>query len=361
MPTNTYPDALDDIIVGSVKDYHAHKGTWSDISMNFPEYMFAEKFLAGKKTTVSDPSHTLVFDLQHANSGTVREVGHYDTDSEERRNILVQGEVKWASQNIGIYFDKLETVIGKGKTEIVDHIQAQIHGMYNKWMEAMSHKMWTSPTDSTDANRKILGLKHWIVKDSSEGFNGGNPSGFTSGAAGINSSTYTNWKNYTGTYTAVSQEDFVTKVIRATRRCHFMPPHNYAEAVKPAQKWQLVTTESVYENLDLLLRGQNDNLGGDLGAFRGQAMLKSMPITISWELTKSTLSEGEANPAYDATGPIYGIHWPSFKLNFIKGYERKITGPERSATGRFVRKINLDSWNQMYCINRRNSFVLYAA
>lgn len=361
MPTPTFPDALDDLIVGSVKDYHAHKGTWSDISMNFPEYCFAEKMLMGKKTTVSDPSTSLIFDLQYANSGTLRTVGHYDTDSEERRNILVQGEVKWTSQNIGIYFDKLETVIGKGKTEIVDHIQAQIHGMYNVYFEGMSVKMWDSPASSSDADRDLLGIPHWVVQHATEGFNGGDPANFSAGAAGIDSDTYTGWKNYSGTYSAIDHADLVTKVIRAMRRCDFKPPHNYAEAVKQGGKYQHFTTEAVYEALDLLLRGQNDNLGSDLGAFRGQALLKSVPITISWELTKSTLSDGTANPAYDANDPWYGIYWPSFKINFIKGYERKITGPERSATGRFVRKINLDSWNQMYNINRRNNFVLYQA
>lgn len=359
MATNVYPDALTDLITASVKDYHRHKGKWQDISMNFPEYMFAEKFLNGKKTSVQDPSTHCIFDIQYANSGEMREVGHYDTNNEKRRDILAQGEVKWASQNVGIYFDKLETMIGKGKTMIVDHIQAQIHGMYNVWFEGMSHKMWTSPSDSSDANRKTLGIAHWIVKNATEGHNGGNYGGSWA-QAGLDRSTYTGLKNYTGTYASVSQEDFVTKVVRAMRRCDFKPPHNYAEAVKSGGKWDLVTTESVYEECDLLLRAQNDNLGSDLAAFRGQVMLRSTPLTISWELTKSTLSDGTANPAYDSANPIYGIYWPSFRIDFIKGMERLLTQGQ-SGTQRFVRTLNLDSWNQMYCINPRNNFVLYAA
>jgi hypothetical protein len=360
MPTPIYHDAVDDIIATVVKDYHTHKGTWQDISMNFPEYMFAEKFLSGKKKTVSDSSHTLVFDIQFGNSGEVREVGLFDTDQEDRQQIMAQGEVKWAWQNVGIYFDVNEVTISSGKHRIIDHITAQVHSMYNRWFESMSHKMWTSPSDSTDANRKILGIAHWIVKNASEGFNGGNHGGSWA-QAGLNRSTYTGLKNYTGTFSAVSQEDFVTKVVRAMRRCHFKSPHNYAEAVKQTSDWELVTTEANYEECDLLLRAQNDNLGSDLAAFRGQAMLKSMPLRISWELTKSTLSRGEANPAYDSANPIYGLYWPSFRLNFLKGMERKLTGPTHSATQRFVRKLNLDSQNQMYNINPRNNFVLYQA
>src|SRR5690606_3042281 len=81
------------------------------------------------------------------------------------------------------------------------------------------------PADSDD-KLAPFGIPYWVVKDSTAGFNGGNPSGFSSGAGGLDSSRHTRWANYTDSYTNVTKADLIKKMRTAYRKIRFKSPMN---------------------------------------------------------------------------------------------------------------------------------------
>lgn len=347
--TQLMPDTLGDFVNLTLSKFERDK--WVDISRNYQDYLCASRLFTGKKMK-SMGGQSYVWKLQVSNTGTARPSQLFDTDQTAVMDLSIEAKVPYAMQTVNWSYDTNEEAFQTSMEEIVDVISMRRHSAYTDWFELMEGYLWGAPSSSTQSPRIPSGIPFWLQKSATEGFNGGNPSGFSSGAAEVDTSTYANWKNYTFGYAGVTREDLIAKMKKACMFTNFKTPHKFNE-LGAGQKFELFTTYSVIEKLELVVESRNDNLGNDIGKVDGgDITFKRAPII--W------VPYLETN---DTTNPIYGLNWDTFFPVTKKGASGKQGlewhKPMQAPNQRNVRNVHGDSWCQYICNNRRGNFVAY--
>lgn len=347
MPAILLPDQLDDFVNLTLENFKRRK--WVDLSLDLQHYEFAGRFLQGKKDPEKGGSQ-LTWKVQTTNTGTARHSELYDVDQTAVTDLTTEAKIPWTKQTVNFSYDVDEDVMQTDMETIVREIAIREHSMYNDFFELMEEAMWDFPASSSTSPRPPSGIPFWVVKNDTEGFNGGDPSGWSGGPGGIDSDTYTNWKNYTFESTDVSRDDFIAKVLRACEFTRFLSPRPFAELGGRPEKMEYrhtySTTYRLLSELEKYLQGSNDNLGVDLARYSGQVMIKGNPVR--W------IPYLEEN---DTTDPIYGIDWDVFKYFFRKGRHMLRQPPQKRDNQHTVRVVHMDNWGNFSCYNRRRCFV----
>jgi hypothetical protein len=195
-----------------------------------------------------------------------------------------------------------------------------------------------------------MGIPFWIQKDASTtpagAFNGGNPTGFTSGAASISSTTYPKWKNWTFGYTAVTPDDVVVKIKRSLYETKFTAPNPHPELGYGSAQYQIFTTYDVREPLERLAESRNDNLGNDVAKYINNVLVGGVPVEAVHYLDSN---DGTADP-------IYGINWRAIRPFVKRGANMRQT-KKKAPLQHTVRQIHYDTWMNFGCYNRRALWV----
>jgi hypothetical protein len=178
------------------------------------------------------------------------------------------------------------------------------------------------------------------------GFNGGNPTGFSSGAAGVSSTTYPRWRNWTFGYSQVTTDDLVRKVKKALAFTHFQAPVPHPELGFGKSDYTIYTTYRVQEPLERLAESRNDNLGKDVARYMNSVTIGGVPV--KW------VPYLEAN---DTSDPLYGVNWKVFRPFVKKGANMRRNPPKPAARQHTVREVHIDNWMNYICYNRRMLFV----
>jgi hypothetical protein len=269
---------------------------------------------------------------------------------------MTKATQEWSKQTVNYIYDIDEESFQSGPETIIREMLLLEQGLYNDFFELMEVAMWTAPGSSSVDPRPPSGIPFWIQKNATLGFNGGDPSGFTSGAGGIATATYPRWKNYTGTYVQVSRDDLIEKVINACDYTYFEAPKAFPEIGGGQPTWGFYTVHSVLATMRRLLQAGNDNLGPDVARWAGEVMVKSTPVTWVPALTNSE------STAYDSQAPFYGINWKKFEYFFKTGRNMVKHPPKEAARQHTVRERHMDNWGNFVCYDRRQGgFVLYVA
>lgn len=341
------PDQLDDFVNLTLKNYKRRK--WVDISLDYQHYIFADKMFEKNAKDPEQGGSQLAWKVQLTNTGTARDSEMYDVDQTAVKDLTTEAQVPWSKQTVNFSYDVDEEVFQTDRETIIKEIVVREHSMYNDFFEHMEARLWASPASSTAAPRPPYGVPHWIVKNATDGFNGGAPSGWTT-VGNINPTTYTNWKNYTFLSVEVSRDDFIAKAIKACEFCKFLAPRAFPElGGRPGDSdWGFYTTYSLREVLDKYLQQSNDNLGVDIAKYAGQVVLKGN--TVTW------VPYLEAN---DTTDPFYGINWKTLKYKFRKGRNMIKHPPKQRDNQHTTRVVHMDNWGNFQCLNRRRNFVGY--
>ena len=344
-----YPDSsqLSDFLLDTLPVYIKRK--WQDLSQTRQETVYSSRVVP--KFGVSGGTK-LVWNVQtsHQNSFTDRGMGHVETAQPE--NMMDQAEIPWASSSVGRAWNEELFDFNSGEAQIVDEMTTSIHGMWEDLINGEETRLWTAPTSSTENPRRPYGIPLWLQKASTNaafGFNGGDPSGFTS-LAGI-PTTVAGWKNGNFGYAAVSQSDCLPKLSEAIAKSYFKPPRAYPAIDDSKPQYVIYSTYPFVEAMQNLQTASNDNLGTDVGKYRGTVMYRGIPISWVPCLTNS----GDA--AVDTQHPIYGIDWSKLKCFYKTGWdwaEQPLQTPPDQPT---VRKLWLICWRNYRMIDRRSCFV----
>jgi len=349
------PTDIDDLVTATYNT-SLKKRTWNDVSLTKQRHTITDRFFNGKKMAFkSGPQVT--WKLQYRNINGGRFIGLFERDVHAVGNVLLSGNCPWAIAQNNYTYDVMEADFQSSEPDVlVDAILVREHQMYNGWFEMLEDAFWMAPTApaSSSSAQRVFGLPFWIQKHATEGFNGGNPSGFSAGAGNIDTSTYSGWKNYTGTYGGVSRQDLIAKLIKATEFCRFIPAHAYPSTASPDPRYMYYTVFSVFEAANQYLDARADNIR-DLSGAVSRPTFKSTPIEWVPALTNSD------SAAYDSQSPFYGVDWGSMELYFLKGKENVRTGPVPVADMVNVRSVFVQSQLQLVCNNRRSNFVFYLA
>ena len=346
------PENLTDINRATLSAYKKLK--WVDISLDRQFHIVADRVMP---EATEQGGTQCEFSVQHTNTGSFQDSEMYGVVNPAVKDLNIHATVPWSKQQVHYAYDIDEPMFQRGHHATVEVLETRIHSAYNDWFEAMETRFWTSPTSSTQNPVKPYGVPFWVQQSATAafGFNGGNPSGFSSGAGNISSSTYTNWANGTFTWNAISDDDALDSWSEACDKCYFMAPRDFQQLDSGKSQFEFFTTHTNLQVLRRMLKASNDDIGIDVGKYRGTVLFKGNPVHWVPALSNS------GDPAVDSNNPIYGIDWSTIKMNMLEG-RNKHWLPEYNAphqpTTRIVPMIN---WCQIVCMNRRRNFVGRAA
>ena len=317
---------------------------WSDIALELPEYI-SPRIL--KNFLVNEQGGAYIeIKVKHRNLGNARHSGLYATDVTGTRDLMITGTMPWKKQTASMSYDIDEDIFQTDREQIVSHLVTLVHAMESDMVELDEDDLWQEPASSTDDAPS--GIPYWIQKDATTtpggAFNGGDP---TAGArAGISSTTYPRWKNWTFGYTSVSPTDAIKKIKKAIRNTKFMAPVPFPELDWGKSKTEIFVTETVIDELERLAESRNENHGKDVARYMNQVVIAGIPVTHCFWLT-----------ANDSTDPIYGINWgklrPYGKRNRYMRRSKPIMAPKQHT----VRDVFLDSWKNYGCVDLRSQWV----
>jgi hypothetical protein len=350
-------DILD--MLETTRDSHDDM-TFIDISSDLQEYTVTPWLLtqAGGLKVESGGGTGHEQTLMYNNGGYSKWVDEFA----ERTGTIID-HLKKMKVNYSLLLDGLEYTYGelidnRGKERINKIIKPRTRSMWLRIAKTMERDFYAVPDASDDLTP--WGLKYWIVKNDTAGFNGGYPTGFTR-IGNIDLSVVTNFKNYTAQYVAITKGDLLTKMRRAHRKTSFFAPRTDAGVTGDSMpnKRMYLTNEDVLEAMENIGEAQNENLGRDLAPMVAGQNGMGLRQTDNGDLTF------KKNPIVyarlldnDTSDPIYGLDMSTIQALTKKGDNMKLSEYYQHPTQRRLFLADLFHRHQTICVNRRNNFVI---
>lgn len=338
------PDQIDDFVELTQPRFKRYK--WVDLSLPLTEYVSAA--LINDKKVMEQGGPTVSWKVKTRNTGNARNSGMYAQDVTAVEDVSKGASAPWAMQTTNYSYDIYEDIFQSDQETIVRELVMRDHDAMSDLAELNEENLWTAPTASDDT--RPMGIPFWLQKDATTtpggAFNGGNPSGFSSGAANLSSTTYPRWRNWTFGYTNPSIEDLVAKTKKAMTMTNFKPPVPHPELGFSKDDRVIYTTYRVTEPLERLAETRNDNLGADLARYRNAVTIGGVPVEYVPYLEDN-----------DDTDPVYGINWRHFRPVCKTNATMRRHKPKEAAKQHTVREVHIDNWMQYICYNRRTQFV----
>lgn len=319
-------------------------GKFTDLSTDKQKFT-ALPMLMKKEKVDFQKGQSIRVNLLTGNNGSFRWVGLYEQDTYNDVDVLKYGTAPWRHATWNWVLDRVLDELNSGNNEqILKLMKVKKAAGWMSAAEGLESAFWSKPTDSTD-EKTIWGLRMYLVSNSSAGFNGGNPSGFTSGAI-FDSTAVTRWKNYTDRYVNVSHDDLVYRFRKACEQTKFESPISIGEARKVGIKKIAYCNIDTWLDLQELMRRNNENLGSDLAKDEGMTTICGVPIKRVPHLDS------------DSQDPVLGVNWDTFYPVALESeflYESKaMPHPQQHR----VLKVDCDLTANYVCVDRRSQFVI---
>jgi len=209
-----------------------------------------------------------------------------------------------------------------------------------------------------DANDDLTpwGLKYWVVKNATQGFNGGYPAGFTR-IGNINLTEVPQFKNWTDQYVDVSKADLITKMRKAHRQTFWKTPKKMKGVEGDSSNRRIILcNEDTVEAFEAVGEAQNENLGRDLAPMTtgrgltmtqdGDIMFRKRPIQWAEQLDS------------DSSDPIYGLDMVSFHCLTRQGDNMRMGQFGVSPEWHRAFVAHIDHAHQTINTNRRVNWVI---
>ena len=295
----------------------------------------------------------LNFNIITDHNNSAESVGLAYTVNPRIKSALNSGTVPWRHVRWDYAWEYTLIAMNGAPREILNFMKTQRMMGTASGIVKFEQMLWRAPVlANTD---DWYGIPYWIVKSATAftagpggnfGFNGLTPQDHTT-VGGIDPVTEERWRNYAEPYTAVNADDLVKKMRRAMHYTEFEPIVDEIDqhaGTKPDRavycNWQTL------EPLEVLLKGQNDNLGMDLDPTGGKAMLRRVKLQAVRELDE------------DTTNPVYGVDWETLEVYGLRSRwmheDRFAKKPDQPSTG-FA---NVHCSGNTVCYDRRRNWVL---
>lgn len=334
---------IDDLVL-ETQELMVKRGAFVNMQTDLQDHVAVREMWKGRKKTFSGGENWR-FDVQMDHNHSARTVGLFETDGSALTDAMVKGEVPVRHVNAHYLYDLHEPDFQKNGTKVVDLIETRYSGMLVSLFELLETLMWGKPVDSTD-DKSPFGIAYWVTRSNTEGFNGGNPSGFSGGKAGISQSAYSRWANWTAQYAAVTKTDLLRKMRTAHRRCMFRSPLSHAEPSLGSMANGIYTNDTVIGLLEEVVEDQNMNLGNDLDSKGGRVTFKGTPLTYVPFLNS------------DTADPVYMLDWKWLSVGVMDGWENNLSKPYMVPNKHLVRRVDLDASMNMICTDLRRQSVI---
>lgn len=335
-------DQIDDAVLLTQQQF-IKRGAFLDLQTDLVDHVAVREMWKGRKKTFAG-GEDWQFDLQMDHNYSARTVGLFETDGSALTDTMAKGSVKVRHVNAHYLYDLHEPAFQRGGTAIVDLVETRYTGMMISLFELLEDLLWSKPVDDSNV-KDPYGIAFWILKSASEGFQTGNPSGFTSGRGGLSTTTYPRWANWAAPYTTVGKTDLLRKMRTGHRRTQFRSPVSHSEPNLGSMRNGIYLNSTTIGLLEEVLEAQNTNLGNDLASKDGRALFKSTPLTYAPKL------DG------DTSDPVYMIDWKWLAIGVLAGWENNLTKPYMVPNKHNVRRVDLDASLNMVCTNLRKQAV----
>jgi hypothetical protein len=339
---------IKDLVSGTLENYDPMK--FQQIAQPLQRYEVMKKWLKGDQVII-DGGYGINRAVMVALGSGMKWTGLHGQDTLNIATHMKNIQIPWRHATHNWSFDRREVSMNSGdpKALIYKIVDPRRIGAMIQIAQGLEESAWTLA--AVDDEMTPWGVPNWIVKNASEGFNGGAPAGYTT-VAGLNPTTYPKWKNYSGTYANVSKADLVKKMRKAHNLLNWQSPVDIKDFRK-GSGMDLRFYMGIDELLELETLGeqQNDNLGQDLASMDGMITFRRHPTVYIPYLDA------------DTDNPIYGIDHSTFHPVILKGEFLRESEPEKM-TGAGMHNtwsVFVDLTINFMCIDRQRNMVLYQA
>ena len=332
---------IDDLVL-LTQEKLIKRGAFVDLQTDLQDHVAVREMWKGKRK-VFEGGNDWRADLQMDHNHSASAVGMYATDGSTIKDSMQKAVISPKHMNAYYIYDQREPDFQRGGIATANYVKTKYVGMMVSFYELLEEYLWTKPVDSND-ELQPYGMAYWVTKSITEGFNGGDPSGFSAGRGGLSTGDYPRWANWTAKYTEITDEDLVTKMSTAHRKTKFRSPVNHSQPTLGAMKNGLYTNDAVINKLERLQRQNNTNLGSDITG-GSSPMFKSTPFTYTPYLDD------------DSTNPIYMLDWKWLAIGVLAGWAENLSKPEPVPGKHTVRRVDMDVSLNMVCTNLRRQAV----
>jgi len=308
MPQVLTPEQMPDAVIATLNNLNRGKwiGEMTDLTAHVGFNQIAK---AKREQQRGGRGITLRYVTDHNHSA--QHVGLFNTINYNRDDSMVEGTVPWTYMDGHMVYDEREAAINGGPEEIVDLVKMENSRMLTSMVELAEQDVWGIPAAESD-NDTPFGVEYWITKNATLGFHGGNPTGFSSGRAGVSSVDYPRHKNFTGQYTAVDDVEptgLIYMMEQAADKTRWVAPAPEPGMGRSGYSRGIFSNWATKYALKNVAKSNNDSLGFDLSTqepvFRG-AKIQYVPYMDA-----------------KSDNPLYMIDFNHFYAKFLKNWFMK--------------------------------------
>jgi len=330
--------------------------TWADIVVDNQVHHAMPRLLR-KKKVVFGSGTGYQWNVRLFSNNAARNVRLNETDAPTTTDTQKTGSVPWRHTTTHWALEERIISMNRSPSRLVSLLQTSRVDAMTDLAELMEANFWGKPSGSSDETTPF-GVFYWLVYNSSaDGFEGGNPDGFSDGAGGLDSTEHARWRNWSTKYSSISHSDLVRKWREASVKTGFKPPVD-GPFNNMKSDYAYYTNYTVIGTLEELLEQRNDNLGNDVASKDGLTTFRRTPV--EWVPYLDNNVDGSTYP--DSTNPVsdpvIGLNWSVFKPCFLSGEYMKETKvkPHPFSHRMLVQYTDL-SYN-FYVHDRRRNFIL---
>lgn len=343
-------EALDDIdlVKGTLR--HLGRMKVQQIAQNYTDYEVFPKWFK-KDRVIIESGVGIQRSLMARLPGIARHVGWTDEDNYNIVDLVEQLQIPWRHANVSWMWKRQELLMNAGPEKIFDLVKERRRAAIIDSVEVFEAGGWNAPSASTNKTDPY-GMMYWITQSATTGYAGGIPTGHTTIAGLTPDTDAPNFKNYTTTYSAFTQADFVAKLRTMKRKTGFkspVPGNDYSNSTR-RDRYRVYLNEATISAMELQLLAQNDNLGTkDISNTDDGPVFKGHPLVYVPYLDAQT------------NNPVYFVDHETFYPVVLKGDFLREDEPIRDPKRHDWRIVNVDTSYNFLCVDRRRNGVMYQA
>jgi len=325
--------------------YDLGRGRFYQIAQELQEYLVLPRLLRKERIRIQTSGVGIKETLMTNTGGSARWVGLGEEDSYNFGDLLDSMTVNWCRLTDNMVWERRMLLENRGEARINDVILPQRVAMMLRIADALEEGFFAAP-DASDV-KKPWGLKYWIVKNATTGFNGGLPTGFTT-VGGVSLTDSPTFKNYTFQYTDVTKADLIKKLRTAHRKTKWRSPiRKPGMESEFGERRQLFCNEVTLSAIEDVGENQNENLGRDIASMDDQIVFKKHPIIYVPYLDT------------DTSYPIYMLDTDTIVPFILQGDYLRESDAKVAPRQHNWFEVNIDLSINFICVNRRANAVCY--
>jgi len=321
------------------------RGRFHQIAQELVEYIVLPRLLKKGRIRIQGSGIGIKETFMNSTGGSSRWVGLLEEDAVNWADLLDQITVNWCRLTDNMAWERRMLLENRGQARINNVIKPQRVAMMLRIAQALEEGYFSAP-DASDV-KKPWGLPYWVVKNSTTGFNGGLPSGFTT-VGGVSLTDSPTFKNYTFQYTDVTKADLIKKLRTAHRKTNWRSPVKQPGMVSDfGMRRQLFVNEATISTIEDVGEAQNENLGRDIAPMDDKMAFKRHVITYVPYLDADT-----TNPVY--LNDLDTIHPFVLKGDYLRESDARVSPKQHN-----MYEVHVDLSINFLCTNRRANAVCY--